>query len=140
ILNRFATLDIDLQITEYDLTTTDPELAERYTQDFLIAVFSQPNVTAFQGWNYWSATPTWMPEAAYFDEQWKLLPVGKAFAAMVHDAWWTREVVRTDAQGQATLRGFLGDYVVRLNGVADPVERQIVLSSEGRELQIQAAP
>ncbi|MEM7682086.1 MAG: endo-1,4-beta-xylanase [Planctomycetota bacterium] len=112
ILDKFADLGIGLQITEYDLSTANHALAEKYTKDFLIAIFSHPSVTAFQGWNYWSATPTWMPEAAWFDADWELMPVGRAFHDLVHGEWKTRASVQTDSRGQAKVRGFLGAYRV----------------------------
>ncbi|MEL7087436.1 MAG: endo-1,4-beta-xylanase, partial [Planctomycetota bacterium] len=118
IIELYAQNDLAVKVTEYDLNVDDPELAERYTRDFLIAAFSHPAVTGFQGWNFWSATPTWMPEAAYFGDDWEWLPVGRAYRDLVLDEWWTRETVRTDANGRAVVRGFLGDY--RLRAATEP--------------------
>jgi GH35 family endo-1,4-beta-xylanase len=138
ILDRFAALGLNLQITEYDLATkSNPELAEQYTRDFLTAVFSHPSVTAFQGWNYWSATPTWMPEAAYFDERWQLMPVGRAYDALVRDQWWTDLDITTDTQGRATLRGFLGQYTVTVTTPdGQPVQADVVLTHDGTDTEL----
>ncbi|MEM9753430.1 MAG: endo-1,4-beta-xylanase [Planctomycetota bacterium] len=138
ILDKFAGLGIELKITEYDLTTSgDPQLAERYTRDFLTAIFSHPSVTSFQGWNFWSATPTWMPEASWFDERWRPLPVGKAYAAMVQDAWWTHEDVTTDASGVANVRGFLGEYAVTVTAPDGRThEATATLTREGKTLDV----
>jgi GH35 family endo-1,4-beta-xylanase len=119
ILDDFGELGLDLQITEYDLSTKDPELAERYTRDFLIAVFSHPQVTGFQMWNYWSATPTWFPEASVFGDDWSLLPVGRAYLEMVHNRWNTDVVGITDSDGRFDFRGFKGDYRFTLDDFSE---------------------
>ncbi len=136
ILDRFAELGLDLQITEYDIATTDAELAERYTRDFLIAVFSHSNITAFQGWNYWAATPTWMPEASWFDERWRLMPIGKAYASLVLDEWWTRDQLSTNEQGVAKTRGFLGDYRVVVESEGLTHEASVTLNHDGTLTEI----
>ncbi|QDU70551.1 endo-1,4-beta-xylanase [Mucisphaera calidilacus] len=114
IIDKFAELDVNIQITEYDISIIDPVVAEQYTRDLMIAVFSHPAVTTFQGWNYWSATPTWMPEAAYFADDWSLQPIGRAYVQLVQNEWQTHEKLRTNRQGVARLRGFKGDYDVHV--------------------------
>lgn len=118
ILDRFAVLGLDLQITEYDLLVDDPELMERYTRDFYTAAFSHPSVTAIQGWNYWAGTPTWLPEGSWFDEDWSLLPVGRAYRALVLEQWRTHETLTTGVDGVATSRVYRGDYALTIEGGA----------------------
>ncbi|MEM6854606.1 MAG: endo-1,4-beta-xylanase [Planctomycetota bacterium] len=130
IIEFYANNDLAVKITEYDLNVDDPELAERYTRDFLIAAFSHPAVTGFQGWNFWSATPTWMPEASYFGDDWEWLPVGRAYRDLVLNEWWTRETVTTDDQGRASVRGFLGDYRLR-TAAGELIEPRATINPEG---------
>jgi len=37
---------------------------------------------------------------------------------LIKGKWWTKETVRTNARGEAKLRGFLGDYQVTVNATA----------------------
>jgi GH35 family endo-1,4-beta-xylanase len=114
ILDRFAELGLGLQITEYDLTVTDEDLAERYTRDFLVAVFSHPDVTAFQAWNFWSGAPTWAPDAALFGDDWQPKPVGRALLSLLENEWDTHVQQTSDAEGGLGFRGFKGRYLVTL--------------------------
>ncbi len=137
IIDRFSSHDINIKITEYDLNVDDPELAQQYTEDFLIAIFSHPAVTGFQAWNFWSATPTWMPEASYFGADWKPLPVGRAYLNLVRDQWWTEGQFRTDERGQVKIRGFLGEYEVNASDGDDlSVVNKVRLDSNGQLLKI----
>jgi len=138
ILDRYASLGVELQITEYDLSTSDPELAERYTRDFMTMVFSHPAVTTFQGWNFWSEATGWMPEAAFFGRDWNLLPVGRAYDHMVNHAWKTDVTAVTDAHGQVKVRGFLGTYRVTAEVENGSLTRQTQLHPSGQTLQIGA--
>jgi GH35 family endo-1,4-beta-xylanase len=142
ILDRFAEAGNQLKVTEYDLAVKqNPEEAEAYTRDFLIAIFSHPAVRGFTAWNYWSATPTWMPEASYFGDDWQPLPVGRAYLDLVKDAWWTDETVTADAKGKATVRAFLGDHRVSVSdGAETQVVREATLGPDGQTLRVVLKP
>ena len=42
-------------------------------------------------------------------------PVYDALLSLIKGQWWTRTSVRTDQDGAASFRGFLGDYRVTVN-------------------------
>lgn len=52
-LDRFATLGLPIQITEFDIDTPDEQLAADFTRDFTTAVFSHPAVTGMVQWGFW---------------------------------------------------------------------------------------
>ncbi len=79
---------------------------------FYTMVFSHPAVEALTWWDFadrraWQGAPAGLlrrdltPKPAY--ERLRNLIKGK---------WWTRLTVRTSSEGQATFRGFLGDYKI----------------------------
>ncbi|MEM9883879.1 MAG: endo-1,4-beta-xylanase [Planctomycetota bacterium] len=139
IIDQFAAAGNRLKITEYDLAVTpDPELAERYTRDFLTAIFSHPEVVGFTAWNFASAVPTWMPEAAYFGDDWEPLPVGRAYLDLVKGDWWTDETVSTDAAGRARVRGFLGEHRVTVTVGGATYGRDVDLPAAGATLRVVA--
>ena len=135
ILDRFGQFGLPLQVTEHDINITDEQLQADYTRDFLTAVFSHPAVNGILTWGFWEGRH-WRPGAAYFRRDWSLTPAGQAWIDLVHKKWWTRESGVTDAAGQLTVRGFLGQYDVKAeqgNRSADtkctlsPGERRVTL-------------
>ncbi len=110
-LDRFAAFDKALQITEFDVNTTDEQLQADYTRDFMTAVFSHPAVTGFMVWGFW-ANAHWKPDAAMYRADWTAKPNAHAYRDLVFDEWWTDETLMSDSRGVAALRGFKGSYEV----------------------------
>ena len=122
ILDRYATLGLPLQVTEFDvrygkagesvdLKPEQEQLQADYTRDFLIAMFSHPAVTGVLTWGFWEGRH-WYPSAAMYRKDWSLKPNGQAWEDLVLKQWRTNVTGRTDADGRASTRGFLGDYAV----------------------------
>ncbi|CAN5818639.1 hypothetical protein BH09VER1_BH09VER1_34150 [soil metagenome] len=110
-LDRWAKLDLQIAITEFDIDTTDDSLQADYTRDFLTAVFSHPSVNGLLTWGFWEGAH-WKPEAALLAKDWSDKPAGKVWRELVRGKWWTKEDLKTDAQGQCALRGFKGLYTI----------------------------
>ena len=110
-LDRFATLGLDLEITEHDIDITDEQAQADYTHDFMTLAFSHPAVTGFLSWGFWEGMH-WKPTGAYFRKDWSIKPAGQAWIDLVTKKWWTQTSGKTDAAGVYQTRGFLGDYEV----------------------------
>ncbi len=131
ILDRFAVFNKPIMITEYDLFTQDEQLQADYTRDLLIAAFSHPSVEGVLIWGFWDGAH-WRGNAPMFRRDWSLKPAGQVWLDLVKRDWWTNEVVTTDANGVARLRGFQGDYHLTLKQAGSSVEAQaITLDGEG---------
>lgn len=113
VLDRFARLGLPLEITEFDVTTTDEALQADYTRDFLTVAFSHPAVARITTWGFWEPIH-WSPSAAMYRADFSPKPNAVAWRDLVHGDWWTRERGRTNRAGEFTTRGFLGDYDVRV--------------------------
>jgi len=111
VLDKFAALNLELQVTEFDIAITDEALQEQYTKDLMTAVFSHPRAEAFMFWGFW-AGQHWKPEAAMFRKDWSMRPFAKAYLKLTRDVWTTNEELSTDGNGEISFRGFLGDYEV----------------------------
>lgn len=114
VFDRFAALGLPIKVTELDIDITDEQLQADYMRDFLTAAFSHPQVEGVLLWGFWSQRH-WRPNAALFDAAFNVRPVGEAYRQLVHQRWRTRESLTTDAQGVVRLRGFKGDYAVRVS-------------------------
>ncbi|MEO0963888.1 MAG: endo-1,4-beta-xylanase [Planctomycetota bacterium] len=126
ILNRFEELGLPIMITEFDVDVPDPEVQEQYARDFMTVMFSHPAVSGFTTWGFWRPQ-MWSPNSAMFDADWNLMPVGRAFTGLVHDAWKTRAAGRSDAAGRFAFRGFKGDYRVTVTVDGETTTHEVQL-------------
>ena len=126
--DRFAAFGLPIQISEFDIDTSDAELQVAFTRDFLTACFSHPALNGVMCWGFWEGRH-WKPRAALWAKDWTLRPHGKVWLDLVRRAWWTDVEARTGADGRCTLRGFCGDYEV----VAGSVTNRVALPREGAD-------
>jgi endo-1,4-beta-xylanase len=136
VLDRFANLGLPIQITEFDIDTSDVEVQTAYTRDFLTAVFSHPAVSGVMCWGFWEGRH-WKPRAAFWSKDWKLRPNGEVWVNLTRKEWWTDADLLTSADGTARTRGFLGDYEVtarRTDGGKQTVSASV--SRDGTTVEI----
>lgn len=122
IFDRFAEFDLSMEVTEFDLTTTDRELQATYLRDFFTAAFAHEAIDGVTQWGFWAGSHP-RPDAALFDLDWTPRPHGEAYVDLVFEQWWTDEERTSDAEGTATVRGFKGQYEI----VVQIGDRQIIL-------------
>jgi GH35 family endo-1,4-beta-xylanase len=139
ILDRLAVTGLDLRVTEFDVDTLDEQLKADYTRDFLTAVFSHPSVVGFQLWGFW-AKAHWKPNAAWFGVDWSPRPVVEAYRRLVFEDWWTEADVRSDHEGMASVRGFLGNYLLTVSARGESTETTCTLTGEGETAEVVLAP
>ena len=113
-MDRFATLGPDLEITEFDVDVADPAAQAEYTRDLLTAGFSHPKSIGILLWGFWESSH-WRPNAALFNAAWNMRPNGVAYSNLVFSTWWTQTNGIADGAGALSLRGFKGDYEIRLH-------------------------
>jgi GH35 family endo-1,4-beta-xylanase len=113
LLDKFAALGKDLQITEFDIDLPDEQIQADYTRDFLTACFSHPAVKGFLMWGFWEGAH-WLPRGAMIRRDWTTKPNYDAWNDLLFHQWWTDVRGTTDADGVFRTRGFLGDYEVEV--------------------------
>jgi endo-1,4-beta-xylanase len=123
VFNDFARHEVPLQITEFDIDTSDEETQAEYTRDMLTIAFSHPSMEAFVVWGWWEGDH-WRPNGAMLRKDWSPKPNYHAWRKLVFSDWWTNSKLVSDSSGDAKLRGFLGDYkaTVEVNGQIKVVE------------------
>ena len=117
-LDRFAAFGLPIQVTEFDVNTTDEQLQADYTRDFLTAVFSHEAVRGFLMWGFWAGAH-WLPDGAMYRLDWSEKPNLAAWRGLVYGQWWTDTSAVADTQGTCRVRGFKGAYdiAVTIGGV-----------------------
>jgi len=113
LLDRFGRFGLDIKITEFDINTTDQDLLNDYTRDFMTTVFSHPAVAGLQFWGFWEKAH-WRPTAALYNADWTPRPHAQIYKDLVFGEWWTKEKGQTSEEGRFSARGFYGDYELRV--------------------------
>ncbi|HEY7089536.1 MAG TPA: endo-1,4-beta-xylanase [Tepidisphaeraceae bacterium] len=135
VLDRFSEFGLPIESTEVSLNISDRALQADFMRDYMIAVFSHPNVHGIMLWGFWEGRH-WRPEAALYDHNWNLRPHGQVWVDLVHKQWKTDLELKTDGSGRAQVRGFCGDYELTIDsgGIAKVV--RIDLPHEGRQVDV----
>ena len=134
--DRFGTLGVPIQISEFDIDTSDDDLKLHYTRDFMTACFSHPAVNGVMMWGFWEGAH-WRPRAALWNKDWTIRPHGQVWLDLVTRDWWTNSDGTTDERGEFTTRGFCGDYELTIQAAGQSVTRQIHLSNQGSGMRVQ---
>lgn len=134
-LERVSQLELPLHITELSLRTLETNIlggpydgepwtrerqAEYYGQAMTV-VFGHPSIKSFTFWGF-ADRRSFQPGTGILDASLQLKPAGEEYVRLVRQEWSTNEIVRTDAEGFADLRGFYGWYAVSLGDRVAVVE------------------
>jgi len=92
-------------------TTSDGENTQAaYVEALYRLLFSHPSVQAITWWDFsdlgaWQGAP-----AGLLRKDMTPKPAYNRLMKLIHEEWWTREEVKTSFLGQASFRGFYGQY------------------------------
>ena len=99
---------------------TTPEGEERqadYVEKLYTVLFSHPSVQAITWWDLqdgsWMGAPSGLLRADLTPK-----PAYERLLNLIKGRWWTQTEVKTDADGVASFRGFLGHYRVSVDAAA----------------------
>ncbi|MBF04945.1 MAG: hypothetical protein CMP76_16820 [Flavobacterium sp.] len=129
IIDRFATLNKKISISEFTMDITDTDIRYKYTNDFLTIAFSHPAVSEFLFWGYYMPNN---PKGGLFTKDFKLTAMGKAFYNLVHNKWKTKLFEKTNNEGKVLGRGFYGFYSYKINFNGKQYTGVIHLSKGGK--------
>ncbi len=135
VLDRFASLGLAIQVTEFDVDVWEEDAQADYTRDFMTAVFAHPATIGIMTWGFWEKRH-WIPNAASWRKDWQLRPAGKVWYDMVFREWWTNADLVTDATGAVNLRGFLGDYTIEVTAGGKTTKQPATLVKSGSRIEI----
>jgi endo-1,4-beta-xylanase len=135
VLDQFSEFGLPIESTELSLNMLDRELQADFMRDYLIALFSHPNVHGIMLWGFWEGRH-WRPDAAMFERDWTPRPMADAWIDLVHKEWKTDVTATTNADGVAHARGFCGDYDINVAAGSASAHAQLALGRSGSETSI----
>jgi len=135
VLDQFSQFGLPIESTELSLNMLDRQLQADYMRDYLIAMFSHPNVYGVMLWGFWEGRH-WRPDAALFERDWTPRPMAKAWIDLVHREWKTDLTLTTDAAGIARARGFCGQYDVHVSAGASSANASVRLDHSGADVKV----
>lgn len=99
-------------------TTPEGEARQAdYVEKFYTVLFSHPAVEAITWWDFmdggWMGAPAGLVRADLTPK-----PAYHRLMRLIKGKWWTQTTTRTNARGEASLRGFLGEYQVTVSAPA----------------------
>ena len=136
VLDRYATFNLPIRVTEFDINTDDEELQADYTRDFLTLMFSHPSVIGFQMWGFWESAH-WRPRGAMYRKDWSEKPNAKAYRDLVLEKWRTKIASETDAHGNFFARGFHGEYAIYVEKDGRKAQAEFVLRPGAKSATIE---
>jgi hypothetical protein len=133
-IDKFSPLGLDLQVTEFDFETSNQDLQARYTEDFMTAIFSHPDMVGLVTWTpfEYAKNSAPKPDAALVDRNLQIKPNGSIWYDLINNVWSTDEVLYTDDNGEVSFRGFKGLYNIQ----TEQGRRELMLSSESQTEKI----
>jgi endo-1,4-beta-xylanase len=131
---RFAAFGKELEVTEFDINTSDEGTQADYTRDFMTYMFSNPSVKAFVLWGFWEGAH-WIPSGAMMRRDWSLKPNGTVYQDLVFKKWWTNADGKTGVKGTFTTRAFLGDYEIEVKSGGKARTVKATLGKDGKTIE-----
>ncbi|MDR1280250.1 MAG: endo-1,4-beta-xylanase [Opitutaceae bacterium] len=111
ILDRFARLQREMEITEYSTQVEDPALAADYLRDMLTVFYSHPSTTGFILWSFIKnsgfRSTTWLQ-----DSDGNPGSAGRVWHDLIYKQWWTDAHLVSAADGSATTPATHGRHLV----------------------------
>lgn len=124
-------------ISEYSITADTQEYQADHTRDILIAAFSHPGCEAFNIFWYsdvWSGSSAPAGCAPLYDTSFKPKLGLNVWQDMLYNKWWTRDAHgTTGSDGEATVRGFYGDYDITVSIGGKTVKTDMAAFHRGYE-------
>ena len=113
----------------WDTTPEGEALQAEYVAALYTILFSHPSVQAVTWWDLsdlgaWQGAP-----AGLLRKDMSPKPAYERLMQLIQKEWWTNTESRTNAQGEATIRGFYGQYLMTVKSGTQSVQELIHLSS-----------
>lgn len=114
----------------WDTTPEGEALQVEYVAALYTILFSHPSVQAITWWDLsdlgaWQGAP-----AGLLRKDMSPKPAYQRLTQLIHQGWWTNTDSKTNAQGEAMMRGFYGQYLLTIKSGTQSVQKLIHLKTD----------
>lgn len=115
-IDRFADKGVPLRVTELDIDVGGDDAQQgQLMNDYLIAMFSHPDMEAITLWGFWGGAHWRGENGALYENDWTEKPSLTAYQNLVFGDWWTDEMGTSDGSGKSDTRAFKGEYDITVS-------------------------
>jgi len=111
-IDSYAKYGKKMQITEFDFDYPDPQLQAKFFEDFLILIYSHPQMSAHINWIF--LADNFRPNAALYRRDFTPTSMGKVWEKLITETWNTNQTLNTDKNGDIEICGYKGTYRVNV--------------------------
>ncbi len=115
ILDRFASFNLPIRITEYDTDTRDVQGQALFDTDFYEAMYAHPATVGVTRWGFYEPV-MWRPAGALIDSQNDFKPNAQAYMDWLYALRDFQQTLISDKQGSLSFAGKYGRYRVTAQG------------------------
>ncbi|XP_046338920.2 endo-1,4-beta-xylanase 1-like isoform X2 [Haliotis rufescens] len=135
-LDQMVATGLPLWITEFDLDVRDDNSRADYLEDLLTLFFSTPEVEGIIFWGFWDGNMHAPIRALFTGSDVKPNAAGRRYQQLFKRDWRTN-ITTPIASGHASLRGFRGQYTLRVTKAGHTLkEEKFTLTSKGADLNV----
>jgi len=105
-------------LTEFGMNSGDEIYDANYTRDLFIAALANEHFEGIYLWGFktYSASSEGITDKCFMDYDGRIKPCGEMMIDIIYNKMYTHNAtVTTDANGEATIRGFYGNYDVTVD-------------------------
>ena len=124
LYEKLRTYNKRMKVTEFSCNVDD-RIQASMLRDVLILTFAEENMDGFLMWGFWDGS-NFAATSPFYDTEFNLKEAGKVYQDLVYNKWWTKDAkATTDKDGNATIRGFYGDYDVEVDANGKTVKKMV---------------
>ena len=127
-LDSLGALNLPIWISEYDSVQANATNRADNLEKLYRVAFSHTNVAGILMWGFWASSHWLGSNAAIVDANWTLNAAGQRYTNLMQE-WTTVTNGVTDGNGRFSLRGFHGDYDVKLSASGQTTLTQALILS-----------
>ncbi len=136
ILDRFARLGREIEMTEYTTQVEDRDLAASYLRDMLTVFYSHPSTTGFILWSFIQGSG-YPSTTTLQDREGKLTAAGRVWHDLIYKQWWTDARLVTASDGRASIPATHGSYVIMVQSGANKTTATADVGPDGTAVGIE---
>jgi hypothetical protein len=131
-----AKTTVPVYVASLEVEVPNEKVQAAMLRDLLVCFFSHPAVAGVSFGGIWEG-PVPHARAPLFRRNFAIKPAGKEVETLLREEWRTETELRTDEQGEARARAFIGTYEIRAGAGENAAVRTVELPAGGAVVDLE---